>query len=312
MLRHLVGGLTFLVFAANTLVWCFVLFAAALLKALVPWRPWRRFFTRVLMGIGSVWIDGNSRGLDLTQRITWDVRGLEGLSEGGWYLVSSNHRSWVDIAVLQRVFNHRIPFLKFFLKQELIWVPLLGLAWWALDFPFMKRHSKEELERHPEKRGEDLETTRRACERFRLAPMSVLNFLEGTRFTEAKRARQGSPFRHLLLPKAGGLAFVLSALGGSLTSFVDVTIVYPGGTPTFWDLLSRGIDRVVVRVRHFPIPAELLSGDYLEDAACRERMQSWVRDLWARKDAEIDALLSEESHELRPGRLESEARAVAP
>jgi 1-acyl-sn-glycerol-3-phosphate acyltransferase len=225
------------------------------------------------------------------RRHLWDVRGLEGLSMEGWYLVSANHRSWVDIVVLQRVFNHRIPFLKFFLKRELIWVPFPGQAWWALDFTFMKRYSKDELARHPEWRGKDLETTRRACERFRLAPISVINFLEGTRFTEAKRAKQGSPYRHLLLPKAGGLAFVLSAMGGSITSFVDVTIAYPGGTPTFWDVISRGLTRIVVRVKHFPIPADLVSGDYLEDAAYRERMQAWVRELWSRKDAELGETL---------------------
>ncbi len=67
------------------------------------------------------------------------MQGVDSLHQRGWYLVSSNHQSWVDILVLQRIFHGRIPFLKFFLKQELIWVPVIGLAWWALDFPFMKR-----------------------------------------------------------------------------------------------------------------------------------------------------------------------------
>jgi 1-acyl-sn-glycerol-3-phosphate acyltransferase len=290
--RVLIGAFSLVIFVLNTLFWCAFLFPATGLKLLVPVAPWRRFWTRVLMAIGSVWIDGNSLGLRLTQRHVWDVRGLEGLSEKGWYLVGSNHRSVMDIAVLQRVFNHRIPFLKFFLKQELIKVPLLGQAWWALDFPFMKRFSREQLAANPDLRGADLETTRRACERFRLTPISIINFLEGTRFSEAKRDRQQSPYRHLLLPKAGGLAFVLSALGGSITEFVDVTILYPDGTPTFWDVLSRGLKRIVVRIRHFPIPSDLLSGDYLGDAAFRERFQGWVRELWDRKDAEIEALLA--------------------
>ena len=290
--RAFIGSLAFLIFIVNTFTLCLVLFVFAFLKLAVPLDPWRRAMTRVLMAIGTAWIDINSWGLRVTQRQEWDVEGLEGLSPGGWYLVCSNHRSLVDIVVLQKVFNHRIPLLKFFLKSQLFWVPFLGQAWWALDFPFMRRYTREELEKHPEWRGRDLATTRRACERFRLVPTSILNFVEGTRFTEAKHQRQRSPYRHLLLPKAGGLAFVLSALGGTLTSFVDVTIVYPEGAPTFWDVLSRGLSRIVVRVRHSPIPPDLLGGDYLEDASYRERVQTWLRDLWSGKDEEIGRLLA--------------------
>ena len=63
----------------------------------------------------------------------------------GHYLVLANHQSWVDIPVLQRVFNRRIPLLRFFLKRQLFWVPVLGLAWWALDFPFMRRSTRAEI-----------------------------------------------------------------------------------------------------------------------------------------------------------------------
>ena len=291
LVRTLIGCTAFTIFITNTVVWCSVLLIFRIAKALIPLPAWKRFTTRVLMGIGSIWIDTNSWGLRVTQKHRWDVQGLEGLTLGGWYLVGSNHRSMVDIVVLQRVFNHRIPFLKFFLKSQLIWVPFLGQAWWSLDFPFMRRYSKEELEKHPELRGKDLETTRKACEKFRLAPMSIINFLEGTRFTEEKRVSRKSPYRNLLLPKAGGIAFVLSALGDRLTSFVDVTIAYPDGVPGFWDVLSRGLDRIVVRVRSVPIPPDLVGGDYIGDAAYRERVQAWVREMWERKDAEIDGLL---------------------
>ena len=109
-------------------------------------------------------------------RTRWDVQGLEGLEPGGWYLVSSNHQSWVDILVLQKIFNRRIPLLKFFLKRELIWVPVIGLAWWALDFPFMRR-------RGGLAGAEDLERARQACRKFSVVPTSVINFLEGTRYT---------------------------------------------------------------------------------------------------------------------------------
>jgi 1-acyl-sn-glycerol-3-phosphate acyltransferase len=290
--RFLIGCTALAIFLTNTVVWCSVLFVVRLAKALLPFPAWKRFTTKVLMRIGSIWIDVNTWGLKVTQEHRWEVEGLEGLTEEGWYLVCSNHRSMVDIVVLQRVFNHRIPFLKFFLQRQLLWVPFLGQAWWSLDFPFMRRTSKEELAKRPELRGRDLETTRKACDKFRLAPMSIINFLEGTRLTREKHARQKSPYRNLLLPKAGGIAFVLSSLGDRLTSVVDVTIAYPEGTPGFWAVLSRGLTRIVVKVRSIPVPPDLIGGDYIGDEAYRERVQAWVRELWSRKDEELDRILA--------------------
>ena len=290
--RVAVGSVTFLLFVANTFLWCALLYVVTFLKLAVPVPPWRRAASRLLVAIAEAWIGVNTFALRVTQPTVHDVSGLEGLRRDVSYLVVSNHQSWVDIPVLQGVFLRKIPFLRFFLKQQLLRVPFLGLAWWALDFPFMKRHSREALERNPELRHEDLAATRRACERFRHAPASILNFVEGTRFTAAKHARSGSPFRHLLPPKAGGLAFAASAMGPQLAGVVDVTIVYPHGSPTFWDLISLGLPEVVVRVEERPIPEAWFTGDYAEDAAFREGVQEWVRALFAEKDAEIDRVLA--------------------
>jgi 1-acyl-sn-glycerol-3-phosphate acyltransferase len=280
-----------LVFAVNTLVHCLVLFVFALLKLLVPVPILKRGLTRVLNLIGESWIGVNNFATRLFARIEWDVQGAEGLRYEGNYLVVSNHQSWVDIPVMHRALNRKIPFLKFFLKQQLIWVPVLGLAWWAFDFPFMKRYSKEFLAQHPELKGKDLETTRRSCEKFRAAPVSVMNFVEGTRFTEQKHAEQSSPFKHLLRPKAGGVAFVVNAMGDIIHSLIDVTIVYPGGRPSLIDLLAGRIRNVSVLIRELPIPADLVGGDYPNDSAYRERFQHWITALWTEKDARIERSL---------------------
>lgn len=285
------GALGLSLFVLNTVFWCLPLYAVLPLKLAIPRPGWRAFHARWLTRIAETWIEGNGAIMRLTQRIEWDVQGLEGLRRDDWYLVSANHQSWVDIVVLQRVFNRRIPFLKFFIKRPLIWVPLLGGAWWALDFPFMKRHSAAYLARHPAARDEDWATTRRACERFRDTPTAILDFLEGTRFRPDKRARQKSPYRHLLRPKAGGLAAVLEALPDRLRALLDVTIVYPDGRSTFLDLFSGRIRRVIVRVRQLPIPAEVLGGDYRRDPAFRAATKAWVNRLWADKDALIGQLL---------------------
>ncbi len=280
----IIGGLASIALLVNTLFWCLVIYLVAIAKLLVPIKAWRTACTKAAIWLAETWISGNSAWMWLTQRTTWRVSGLDGLRNDEWYLVISNHQSWVDIFVLQHIFNRRIPFLKFFIKQELIWVPVIGLAWWALDFPFMKRYSKQQLARHPELRGKDLLTTRKACEKFKTTPVSVMNFLEGTRFTPAKHGRQESPYRHLLKPKAGGIGFVLGAMGDQIDTMLNVTIVYPQGVPDAWTFIRGEVREIEVIVEKQPIPAEFRNRDYQNDLDFREAFQAWTRQLWQEKD----------------------------
>lgn len=277
--------------AASTLLHCAVLMAAALAKALAPPAARPRWSDR-LARIAESWIAVNSALIRHGTRTRFEVALPAGLSRDASWLVLANHQSWVDIPVLQHVFNRRIPLLRFFLKQELVWVPLLGVAWWALDFPFMRRYSKQALARRPELAGTDIDATRRACEKFREVPVAVMNFVEGTRFTAQKHAK-GSPFRHLLRPKAGGVAFVIDAMGGLLQGVLDVTVVYPGGRPTLWQLVCGRIPSVRMHVRVLPVPAEAIGADYESDPEFRARFQEWINALWGQKDARIAAMLSE-------------------
>jgi len=279
--------LALLLVSLNVLLHATALFVMAALKALLPIAGIRRALSRALVGIAEQWIAVNGFLFAAFTPTQWEIEGRDGLQPGGWYLVLSNHQSWVDIPVLQKTFNRRIPFLRFFLKKQLIWVPVLGLAWWALDFPFMQRHSKATLELHPELRSQDKEATRKACERFRESPVSVMNFVEGTRFRAHKHEQQRSPFAHLLRPRAGGVAFVLETMGEMLQGIVDVTIFYAGGQPTMIDLLAGRVRQIRVHVRQLPIPPEFLGGDYENDADFRARFQGWMSALWAEKDALI-------------------------
>ncbi|MCW5630295.1 MAG: acyltransferase [Rhodoferax sp.] len=287
----LVGAIASVLMVLNALFWVPILLVFSMVKLLLPFTAAQKALAPVLLWIAEAWISCNSAWMALTQRTQWDVQGFEDLEPDSWYMVSSNHQSWVDILVLQHLLNRRIPLLKFFLKQQLIWVPVMGLAWWALDFPFMRRHSEDYLKKHPEMRGKDQETTRRACAKFALVPTSVMNFLEGTRFTPAKHARQQSPYRYLLKPKAGGMALALNAMGEKFRAIVDITIVYPDGTPTFWHFLQGRMRRVVVRARVLPIPTHLIGADYSGDADVRLQYQAWVQQLWRDKDALIGDIL---------------------
>jgi 1-acyl-sn-glycerol-3-phosphate acyltransferase len=282
--------LAFLLLAGNTLLHALPLLLLAVIKRLLPASRLRAGLSTVLIRLAESWIAFNSAALAHFTPTRFEVEGIDRLDPKGWYLVLSNHQSWVDIPVLQKVFNRRIPMLKFFLKRELIWVPVLGLAWWALDFPFMRRTRKSQLARRPELRGRDIEVARRACRRFSEIPVSVMNFVEGTRFSPAKHTGT-QPYRHLLRPKAGGVAVVLQAMGDLLRSVLDVTIAYPDGRPTVLDLFAGRVRCVRVHVRQLPIPAELIDCDYDGDPQCRVQFQRWLNGLWQDKDARLAQML---------------------
>ena len=289
----LLGAMSFSLMLLNILILCPILIFFSFFKMALPIKAWQTFWTKILIFIAETWISNNNLAIALMHKIEWDIQGLENLDRNGWYLVNCNHQSWVDIVILQKVFRSQIPFLKFFLKKELIWVPFLGVCWWALDFPFMKRYTKAEIEKNPNLKGKDLETTQKACEKFKYTPVSVMNFLEGTRFTPAKHAKQESPFTHLLKPKAGGVAFVLSAMSGQIRSMIDVTIVYHDKDIEMWDLLTGKIKKVTVHIKQREIPNEMLEGNYEDDPAFREAFQTWISNIWQEKDQLIDDLKSQ-------------------
>jgi len=292
MLRYLpapIAGVTgFLLFLANLAFWGTLLMLVVGLR-LVTWPldRGRAITARLAERIAENWSVVNNVLMRVALGVRWDVRQAgPALSRHASYVVIANHQSWIDIPVLLFPLVRRIPFPRFFLKQELVWVPIIGQAAWALEMPFMKRYSRATLERHPELRGQDLATARAACERFGIRPVTVINYIEGTRFTHAKHARQGSPYRHLLRPKTGGLACGLNALGRKAGLLLDMTLIYPDSSPSFWKLLSARIPRIVIDIDVVPIDTALF-GDYVADPAYRARFQNWINARWARKDALI-------------------------
>ena len=287
-----IGGIT-----VNTIFWFIPIFLLSILKLVLPLAPVRRVIYRILMAIGENWISINSQLMHYAGSVEIHTHGVENLRRDGWYLVIANHQTWVDIVVLQAALNRRVPFLKFFIKQQLIWFPLLGIAWWAMDMPFMKRFSPSYLAKNPHMKGKDLATTRRACEKFRDMPTSVLNFIEGTRFSEQKRLNQKSPYKNLLQPRAGGFAIALSSMGELFTSIVDITLVYPDGATRFWDMCCGDDVRVIVDVRERSLEPWLADGNYESDREFRKKLHSWLSNVWTEKDGAISRLASDHTRE---------------
>jgi len=289
----LLGALLAVLLVINTCFWATPVYVLIFFKLFTPVGSRARdLLSHGAAALAQNWAQCNTWFVDHFLPTRWDIRIDANIDPKGQYLVSSNHQSWNDIVVLMKAFGRRAPFFKFFLKQELIWVPVLGLVWWGLDYPFMKRYAPSVLKKNPALRGKDLETTRRACERFRNQPGLVLNFLEGTRFSVTKRNNQQSPYQHLLRPKAGGFAFALSALGERLNSLLDVTIVYPEGPLGIWGLLSGQVPTVIVEVRQLTVPHEFFVGSYETDQEFRKRFQFWLGKLWVEKDARIREILA--------------------
>jgi 1-acyl-sn-glycerol-3-phosphate acyltransferase len=286
------GGVAILFITINTIACCIPIYLLALPRALVPIESFRIAMAAAMTRIIDIWVGGN-RILMNTIRMTdiqTNIHTSAPLERDRWYVVIANHQGWSDILVLQDVFLGRIPPLKFFVKQQLIWVPGIGLAMWLLEFPYVRRYSREILEKNPELRTHDQEATRRACEHFKRRPTSVLNFMEGTRFTVAKHARQNSKFRNLLTPKTGGFAYVVGSLGDRIDQVLDVTIVYPNGVPTFWEFLSGQSPSVHVEIVTREAPAMLYKTPDELATEVREELRVWADDLWAYKDQRIDEL----------------------
>ena len=280
------GILASLLLGLNTVATCVPLYLMGAVRLLLPAKA-GKFLSRRLDHLINFWVGNNRKFFDLlgltSIELTWE--GDEALSEDQWYLVISNHQSWTDIVLLQNTLWRRVPPLKFFTKRQLIWVPFLGIAMWFLDFPYVRRMSREQIAANPGLAELDRQATLNACEKFREHPNSVLNFPEGTRFTPAKHRNQDARFQNLLNPKIGGLTYVCDGLRNQLHKLLDITIVYPGPTPTFWDLMQGRCPKAHILVQCRDLPESLRENLSLEER--RARLGAWIEDIWRDKDQRL-------------------------
>ncbi|MGO3007572.1 MAG: acyltransferase, partial [Psychrobacter celer] len=239
---------------------------------------------KTVIKITNHWISSNNALIDnMLPRKDWRISLPDDVNTEGKYLLISNHQSWVDTSIVQYISEKRLPLTRFFTKFELIYIPIVGQAFYFLDFPMMRRHSKEAVAKNPALKGQDIEEAKRACALLKDKPFTLLNYLEGTRFTQAKHEQQKSPYTHLLKPRAGGLSLAINALGSEMDGLLDMTIVYPDGVPTYSDLWKGNIKRLGVDVRYLDIPAELFAGikrgGYENDEQVKAQMFAWIEQV---------------------------------
>jgi 1-acyl-sn-glycerol-3-phosphate acyltransferase len=275
-----------------TLVLIMPMLIAALVKRLVPVESVRAACRRIVVWIADRWIDLLVGLFRRCLDVQVDVSGGPIAGRSKTYLLICNHQSWVDVPVLLYLFHGRLPFWRFFLKRELLWMPLIGPAFWALEYPFVRFPSRATLEKYPERRGENLKTAREASEQLRGLSSTVVNFPEGAVFTPERHRRQQADYRFLLRPRAGGTALVLAALGDRVDSLIDVTMHFPDGRPGLGQFLRNRVDRVEVHVRKVRVPADMTRGDYENDPEFRRRFQDWLNALWREKDVRLARMRS--------------------
>lgn len=245
------------------------------------------------INITNSWLSVNNWLIDhVLPNLDWDISIDDDLDLNlqGRYLMTCNHQSWVDTTVTQYFGLTRMPLTRFFTKWELIFIPFVGQAFKILGFPMMKRHNKQQIAKNPELKYRDMEEARKSCEQLLSQPFTLLNYLEGTRFTPEKHAQQKSPYKNLLKPKAGGLALALNILEDEIDALVDMTIVYPDGAPGYGEFWLGEVSQIAVNMRKIHIPDWVRGGNYEDDAEYRARFQKWVDDLWMEKDQLITDL----------------------
>lgn len=261
-----------------------------------------------IIDIANHWIGINNQLTDiLLPNKDWRIDLPHDLAANKKYLLICNHQSWIDTSIIQYISENKLPLTRFFAKHELLYIPIVGQAFYLLDFPMMKRHSKEQIAKNPSLANRDLDEAWRACQLLTDKPFVLLNYLEGTRFTPKKHQKQQSPYRHLLKPKAGGLALAISSLGDKIDGILDMTIVYPDGMPNYPNLWLGNINRLGVRIEKAVMDDDLFcqlkdgcyhkkaDNDHQQKAyqAIKDEFHHWLDKRWQHKDKVIDEILAD-------------------
>jgi len=261
----------------------FLLFLLFGLPILLLPSPARIALRGPQIACGRLWIFLSTQIIRLFGIAPPRVEGGAMLDPQGQYLLLCNHASWTDIVVLLQLFGARMPFPRFLAKREMLWIPLIGIAIWMLDFPLLRRGRTGDS---PERSARDRAAVARGCTRLGSGAFTLVIFPEGTRFTPAKHAAQQSPFCHLLRPRAGGVGVALEHLAGRLDGVVDVTIGYVDASLTYLDYLGGRGGPVRARVEILPVP-DVVQGEREEER--RQRLQEWLNALWQCKDGQLAA-----------------------
>lgn len=179
-------------------------------------------------------------------------------------VVICNHQSWFDIPLVQEVITGNGPIIKFLIKRELVWVPIIGWICLALNFPRLQRGKNTNTGRS------DFSLIQKASKNHGSESGALLIFPEGTRFTEQKKITQNAPYQHLLKPKSGGLKMIQKHAAPD-TPLIDITIDYHQENVSIWNCLHGDPKRITITLDHYRL-------NDIEDIG------EWLNERWRKKD----------------------------
>lgn len=176
------------------------------------------------------------------------------LPKGEHVFLVANHQTQADIPVIfyAAVEAEAGGGVRWFAKDILKYTPLVGWGMLFLGNIFVKRQWHK-----------DQNLVAKALARFReqKSPFWIVNFLEGTRLTPEKlvesqmygRKRYGYVPQHTLIPRTKGFVVSVSNLRQKLDAVYDVTIGYPGKTPSIVSFFKGEPPVIHWHLRRYPM-----------------------------------------------------------
>ena len=144
---------------------------------------------------------------------------------------------------------------RFFMKWELIYVPVINICAWALNFPIMRRYTQEDIKNRPALKNRGFDHAHDVLSRNPDQTCVVVNYTEGTRFTPEKHKNR-SPYQHLLKPKVGVLQLTLQCLRDRLDGIFDIDRISRARL-SVWHLLAGHVTKAMIHVEQIEVPKGL-------------------------------------------------------
>ena len=279
--RFFIGILTFFAILI-ILTFAVTLLTIVNIPRIIPDKNLKVSLGSISNTMGSATVASITTALKILHKLEWDFQIPEDVNTDTWYIAISNHQSWADIFILLAAGHKKIPLLKFFMKKELQWIPIIYLVHKTIDMPFLNRHSQKQIEANPELKKLDYQNAETAAKRFSRNPSTAFSFAEGTRFTHEKHLAQASPYKNFLTPKIGALAIALKGMP-QVNELIDFTVIYSTNKRSTWDFLCGEMSQAKVFAKAHQIPETLKGKNFDQEDEYRREFKNFIEKIWKEK-----------------------------
>ena len=279
--RFFIGILTFFAILI-ILTFAVTLLTIVNIPRIIPNKNLKVSLGSISNTMGSATVASITTALKILHKLEWDFQIPEDVNADTWYIAMSNHQSWADIFILLAAGHKKIPLLKFFMKKELQWIPIIYLVHKTIDMPFLNRHSQKQIEANPELKKLDYQNAETAAKRFSRNPSTAFSFAEGTRFTHEKHLAQASPYKNFLTPKIGALAIALKGMP-QVNELIDFTVIYSTNKRSTWDFLCGEMSQAKVYAKAHQIPETLKGKNFDQEEEYRKEFKNFIEKIWKEK-----------------------------